>query len=414
MTTDSTLHELTGKICNELREEGYTEKSVRFYRQFYGQLMAMAESRGETQYSEGLGAAFRSSGYYTHAKDRRPDEICHSKMRYRNRCIAFIESFLSTGAVDCGYRCWPSSAGTLVDDYSCARDGFRRHLQDYDLKTSTIKDRVRFAEVFLAYLQDIGRGSFEAVRSGDVSRFISHLREMKYSQQSFSTLLSRLRSFLNYCEALQPFRIEVPERLPQKRSIIETFNTDENEKIRRTLECGDMSSRNRSIGFLLFEVGLRPIDINGLRLDDIDWEKRIIHITQSKTGVPMDIPLRPTYGKPLKDYVFNERAPVESRFVFLTDNAPHTPFSTSTGCYRIFMEIVKKAGVESGERESGPRIARHNAASGLVRAGVPLSDVSSVLGHRDPNSTMVYVSTDSGGMAGCTLPLPETGGRRND
>ena len=37
---------------------------------------------------------------------------------------------------------------------------------------------------------------------------------------------------------------------------------------------------------------------------------------------------------------------------------------------------------------------RHNAASRMVRKGVTLSAIAGVLGHRDRNSTMTYISTD--------------------
>ncbi|WP_297417342.1 tyrosine-type recombinase/integrase [Clostridium sp.] len=69
--------------------------------------------------------------------------------------------------------------------------------------------------------------------------------------------------------------------------------------------------------------------------------------------------------------------------------------------------IVKNAGVdESNGRINGTRMIRHNATSRMVRKGVALSAISGVLGHRDPNSTMTYISTDREGLSKCTLQLP--------
>lgn len=57
-------------------------------------------------------------------------------------------------------------------------------------------------------------------------------------------------------------------------------------------------------------------------------------------------------------------------------------------------------------------MTRHNAASAMLRAGVPMSDISAVLGHSDPNIVSVYLSTDAKRLAACTLRLPsvEEGG----
>ena len=64
------------------------------------------------------------------------------------------------------------------------------------------------------------------------------------------------------------------------------------------------------------------------------------------------------------------------------------------------------AGISNKDRGSGSRTTRHNAASAMLRSGVPMSDISAVLGHRDPNIVSVYLSTDEETMAACTLPLP--------
>jgi len=64
------------------------------------------------------------------------------------------------------------------------------------------------------------------------------------------------------------------------------------------------------------------------------------------------------------------------------------------------------AGISNTGRISGSRMTRHNAASSMLRSGVPMADISAVLGHTDPNFVSVYLSTDETTMASCTLPLP--------
>jgi site-specific recombinase XerD len=52
---------------------------------------------------------------------------------------------------------------------------------------------------------------------------------------------------------------------------------------------------------------------------------------------------------------------------------------------------------------------RHNAASTMLRKGVPLPAISEELGHKCMDSTMVYLSTDQETMSSLTLPLPKEG-----
>ena len=68
--------------------------------------------------------------------------------------------------------------------------------------------------------------------------------------------------------------------------------------------------------------------------------------------------------------------------------------------------IVEDAGIDSKGRINGTRMMRHNAASHMVRKGIPLPAIAEVLGHSDPNSTMIYISTDGENLAKCTLPIP--------
>ena len=56
--------------------------------------------------------------------------------------------------------------------------------------------------------------------------------------------------------------------------------------------------------------------------------------------------------------------------------------------------------------KAGSRLLRHNAASRLLRAAVPLPTISAVLGHASPESTNLYMSVDRDRLLECVLDLP--------
>ena len=75
--------------------------------------------------------------------------------------------------------------------------------------------------------------------------------------------------------------------------------------------------------------------------------------------------------------------------------------------WHIVKGTVSAAGVETGGRLTGTRMFRHNAASAMLRKGVPLPAISEELRHKRQDSTMVYLSTDQETMSSLTLPLPK-------
>ena len=115
--------------------------------------------------------------------------------------------------------------------------------------------------------------------------------------------------------------------------------------------------------------------------------------------------MRASYGNDIADYILNERPQSGSDYVFLKTFAPFGRLGTGS-VHEILKRLEELAGIKKEGRPVGSRMTRHHAASSMLRAGVPMSDISATLGHRDPNIVSVYLSTDAMSLAACTLPLP--------
>ena len=50
---------------------------------------------------------------------------------------------------------------------------------------------------------------------------------------------------------------------------------------------------------------------------------------------------------------------------------------------------------------------RHNAASTMVKNGVPIEPIAAVLGHSDTDSADIYITTDEERLRECVLPLAD-------
>jgi integrase len=142
-----------------------------------------------------------------------------------------------------------------------------------------------------------------------------------------------------------------------------------------------------------------------LRLGDVDWRGRTIAIVQQKTGNPLTLPLPALLLSKLAFYVLDERPRSGDDHLFLRMKAPHTRLGDHATVHRVTVETFRKAGVN--QPRAGTRLLRHNAASRLLAAAVPLPTIAAVLGHASEESTNLYMSVDRQRLLDCVLPTPE-------
>ena len=133
-----------------------------------------------------------------------------------------------------------------------------------------------------------------------------------------------------------------------------------------------VSARDAAITLLALTTGLRACDIIALRLADVDWRGQTISIVQQKTGNPLTLPLPALVAGRLAAYVLGERPGSADDHVFLRSVAPHVRLADHASVHRVITETFRKAGVT--DVKAGTRFLRHNAASRLLRAAVPLPD----------------------------------------
>ena len=403
--TNATLEELIEKVIQQLEDAGFDTGTIRNYKLFYKRLIKLAASLNKTHFDDELADLFIKDNAYV--KD---GGYNHTRFLYHSRCIRFIESLLSSGEVDWSiYHSLPAR--------ELSSDDFVSHLHIYDdslkndgLKTNTINGYHRFVLYFLSYLEDKGYHQFSEIKKGDVSLFIVLVCQEHYAPTSLGAHLPGLKRFLELFPETKPFTIEIPERVRRKQDIIPSYTDDELERIEDFLLENKLSARDRAIALIAFKTGLRAVDICGLQLDSIDWKHDTISINQEKTGKPLVLPLFPSLGNALMEYLLDERPQSESTYVFLSKVAPFHPLVDHSSIYNVLRKVLVEADVAPQGRISGTRMSRHSYASQLLRGGIPLTVISEALGHSNPNSTMRYISTDDKVLSTLTLPLPKGGG----
>jgi len=179
----------------------------------------------------------------------------------------------------------------------------------------------------------------------------------------------------------------------------------EPERLRLLLAAPDRRTttgrRDYAVLLLLARLGLRAGEVARLGLDDIDW--RVGELTVLGKGDRGErLPLPVDVGAAIAAYLRRGRpGTAQDRSVFVRVHAPHRTLTTG-GVTMIVFDAAQRAGLG---RIYAHRL-RHTAATAMLRAGSPLSEVGQVLRHRSPLSTAIYAKVDRDALAVLARPWP--------
>jgi integrase len=171
------------------------------------------------------------------------------------------------------------------------------------------------------------------------------------------------------------------------------------ELVVRLLGAVDRSSakgkRDYVILLLACRLGLRVGDIRTLKLDQLHWGDSTIEVTQSKTGVPLTLPLTGEVGEALIDYLKSGRPATAHREVFLKVQPPFDPFTANSNLHHIISYWRRLAGIKfRTPQKRGMQSLRHTLATRLLQKGTPFPTIAEILGHTSLESTRIYAKAD--------------------
>ena len=157
---------------------------------------------------------------------------------------------------------------------------------------------------------------------------------------------------------------------------------------------------------LALNTGLRGIDVLKLTFASIDWEKREIHLTQSKTSQELILPVPMSVLNAIAEYILYARPESQEKsIIFLRIRKPYVPMKTWSA-HSIVKRNAIRAGMEwPADERKGFHSFRRTIANWMLEAEIPLETITEILGQRDTNSTRPYIAVHQPGLAECALDL---------
>jgi site-specific recombinase XerD len=396
---DTTVTGIASVVVAELRAAGYMESTIGQYEKTIKALASFAEERGST-YTPSLGAAFASM-----TVSPRTGRFSAQRRFDYARLVSVFDAYVRTGRVDLAPRKrGGGGARPNSSEFTALAAAWEADMDDRGLAPATCDAYRRVARSYLVFLESRGIRCFGDADGASVLGFLESLSG-RWATSSLFWVVSNFRPFLKFTGRTDLVGVAGLAGVERSHAILPVLSDDDERLVVQACASGTVSARDAAITLLAVTTGLRACDIVNLRLPDIDWRARTAEIVQQKTNNPLTVPLTDLLVGKLADYVLDDRPDSPDDHVFLRCVAPHARLADHASIYRVTADVFGKAGVT--DVKAGTRFLRHNAASRLLRAAVPLPTISAVLGHASHESTILYMSTDRGRLLECVLDVPE-------
>lgn len=148
---------------------------------------------------------------------------------------------------------------------------------------------------------------------------------------------------------------------------------------------------------LIYSGGLRSQEASNMKISDIDFVRKTIHIRQSKYKKDRIVPLSDYMAKGLKTYLA-----VEKPNVWLFNGKDSDGRYSSKGLDWVMREALKKTDIK---KEVSLHSLRHSYATHLLEDGVNILLIKKLLGHAKIETTMIYLHVAQCPIASAHSPL---------
>lgn len=246
-------------------------------------------------------------------------------------------------------------------------------------------------KVFFRYLEtvggkDIGNLSFDDFAGiQPYGGFIIHLREKGTRNVTIRSYCRIVKAYLKYCyqndmcpDYLKGIRLPPDDAHPKI-----VLYADEVKKIDACFDmCTQKGRRNYCIFHLMLDCGLRSQEVRHLRHEDIDRDRNIIHILNSKGCKSRITPVPDFLVREIDAYTKQYGRTSGFLFASLRTGKP----LTKDALKHVFTKLKK----ESGIGRLHAHLLRHTFATSYLIGGGNLEFLRMFMGHGDYNVTKIY------------------------
>jgi len=274
-----------------------------------------------------------------------------------------------------------------MDPWVAALRGWIAALRDEMRLSAGTLDK--YENALIHYAPGSGSQDPSKVVAAGVRAYIGSLRELAPS--TVRVRISAIKSFHQWLDSTagcgDPTRRirapRVPERLPRALT--------ERECIALIRSCDDspLGVRDRAILECLYSTGCRAAELLTATLDGTHLDESCLHVIGKGNRERVCL-LGPSATQAIAAWLI-----IRPAFDPVSDNLFLSRYGRRLSMMGLWKMVQMRAKLAGIERHIHPHMLRHSCASHMLRNGADLRSIQLVLGHRNLNSTQVYLAVDN-------------------
>ena len=234
------------------------------------------------------------------------------------------------------------------------------------------------AKSYLYYITELlklTRKGPKEINNQDIKDYLESLCDQKLSSSTINTAYSALKFYFEKILGRKFFfnipRAKKDKKLPivlSKKEILDIINACENIKHKLIIQ-------------VLYCSGLRVSEVINLQINDIDFNRKTIHIKGAKGAKDRITIISETVLKNIEKYLL-EFQPLKHIFESMRGGK-----LTTRTIQIIVSQNANRAGIN---KPVSPHSLRHSFATHLLESGVDIRYIQSLLGHSRLETTQIY------------------------
>ena len=216
---------------------------------------------------------------------------------------------------------------------------------------------------------------------------------LKLTENQIHSRLNALKFFYEKVLNKETFFFEIP-RPKKKNSLPKVLSTQE---IKRLFNA-TTNLKHLMILKLGYGLGLRVSEISSLKINNIDSQRMLVHIQNSKGKKDRYVPLPESILIELREYYLTFKPQV-----YLFEYKPNQALSVRS-IQLIFKTAKEKANIN---KQVGVHSLRHSYATHLLEYGTDMSIIQKLLGHNSVKTTEVYAKVSNTFLSKIRSPLDQ-------
>jgi integrase/recombinase XerD len=271
---------------------------------------------------------------------------------------------------------------TIVERAMQTIDGFSKVFQTLQQQTilrgqsqSTLNNYIRQVALVSLHFNQLP----ECITEEEINEYLTALAQNAKcpSRSSFKHAVYGLRYYYRHIK--QNKRAIVLPSVKKDNKLPVILNRSE---LRQLFKAPNLL-KHRIVLTLIYSAGLRSQEVVNMKISDIDFERKTIHIRQSKYKKDRIVPLSHYMEKGLKQYI-----DVENPYIWLFNGKEPDGRYSVKGLNWVMRESLKKTNIA---KDVCLHSLRHSYATHLLEDGVNIVTIKELLGHAEITTTMIYL-----------------------